>query len=110
MKTEHSIIVGAIKCPKCKEVIYSRARHDMRSCSCGEVAVDGGFDYLKVSYKKKAPSTMQIRITATKKQLYDDWNNNKNKFGILKGKDAKEAEMKAIESGAAKRMFEPEEE
>jgi len=33
--------VSAICCPKCKNIIYSRARHDCRSCSCGEVYIDG---------------------------------------------------------------------
>ena len=40
--------VKAIKCLKCKDVIYSRAIHDFRWCSCGNMAVDGGFSYLKI--------------------------------------------------------------
>ena len=36
-----------IHCPKCGEDIYSNSRHDFVSCQCGEVFVDGGFDYLR---------------------------------------------------------------
>ena len=37
-----------IKCKKCNDEIYSYHRHDFKWCKCGEVAVDGGDDYLKV--------------------------------------------------------------
>ena len=42
--------VQAIVCPKCGDTLFSRARHDFRYCSCGEVAVDGGFDYVRIVY------------------------------------------------------------
>ena len=32
-----------IKCPECKDVIFSRAKHDLHYCTCGKVFVDGGF-------------------------------------------------------------------
>jgi len=32
-----------IKCPKCKDVIFSRAKHDLHYCTCGKVFVNGGF-------------------------------------------------------------------
>ncbi len=34
-------------CRSCGEVIESLHRHDMVYCSCGKVAVDGGYDYHK---------------------------------------------------------------
>jgi len=34
--------VKIYQCPKCKEWVYSRARHDFKQCSCGVLAVDGG--------------------------------------------------------------------
>ena len=40
------MIVNAIQCPRCGDTIYSRTRHDYRSCSCGSVSIDGGFDYM----------------------------------------------------------------
>ena len=39
-----------IMCNHCKQVIRSKHRHDMKWCSCGKVAIDGGNDYVKVSF------------------------------------------------------------
>lgn len=39
--------VKGIECPKCKDRIWSRHRHDFRKCKCGAVFVDGGRDYLR---------------------------------------------------------------
>ena len=41
------ILRNAIKCNLCGTQIESRAIHDLQRCSCGQVAVDGGKDYLK---------------------------------------------------------------
>jgi ssDNA-binding Zn-finger/Zn-ribbon topoisomerase 1 len=82
--------ITAIKCPKCRDIIFSRARHDFHWCSCGEIAVDGGFDYLKVSYKTASPERIAIEVKETKKELYDDWNFTKDKFGLIKEKVAKD--------------------
>ena len=76
--------VIAIKCPKCKDTVYSCARHDFRQCSCGQVAIDGGFDYVKVI---GVVVPKQLEIDATRKDLFDDWNKNKKrKYGLIKGK------------------------
>lgn len=40
---------NAIYCKKCDEVIYSKYRHHMHSCSCKSVSIDGGRDYMKVA-------------------------------------------------------------
>lgn len=42
----------AIKCPKCKEILYSLNRHHYHTCSCGGVSVDGGKDYFRCGFKK----------------------------------------------------------
>lgn len=39
------------KCLKCKSVIESFHRYDFVSCSCGEISLDGGTDYLRVLAK-----------------------------------------------------------
>lgn len=84
--------ITAIKCPKCRDTIFSRARHDFHWCSCGEIAVDGGFDYLKISFKKEMPSQIALEVEETKKELFDDWNFGKDKFGLIKEKVEKTAE------------------
>ena len=47
--TRYKIIRNSVKCLKCNEEIESTHRHDFKFCSCGNVAVDGGKDYLKRS-------------------------------------------------------------
>ena len=39
------MIRNAIRCKKCLDVIESVHVHDMRWCSCGQVAIDGGLEY-----------------------------------------------------------------
>ncbi|MBR6081246.1 MAG: hypothetical protein IKP60_13975 [Treponema sp.] len=83
------ITVNTIKCPVCGDRIYSRAHHDMHYCSCGAVAIDGGFDIVKISAKHEIDinslhcEPFEIK-EATQKDLYDDWNNRKNKYGTIK--------------------------
>lgn len=45
------IIHNRIRCKSCGDVIESVHVHDFKWCSCGAVAVDGGHDYLKRSFK-----------------------------------------------------------
>ena len=82
--------VHAIQCPKCFDIIYSRARHDCHHCSCGSCMIDGGFDYQRGGFDPKVgePISVVKIIKATKKELYDDWNkfNSPNKFGTIKQK------------------------
>jgi len=80
--------IKALKCPKCGDLVYSRARHDFRSCSCHCVSVDGGFDYCKYSVKPEYVNRLEfvdIEVEATKTDLYVDWNRGKGKFGLIKG-------------------------
>ena len=77
--------VNAIVCPKCGDTLYSRARHDYRNCTCGEVVVDGGFDYLRVAYKKKDPKRVEVWVDASIKDLYRDWNLSEDKYGLIRG-------------------------
>lgn len=45
------IVKNAIRCKYCGEVIESKSIHDYKYCSCKSVAVDGGHEYLKRSFK-----------------------------------------------------------
>jgi hypothetical protein len=65
----------------------------MRYCKCGDVAVDGGFDYTKACFKGPFPKTYSIEIDATKSELYSDWNNYQNQFGLI----LKEQRMPSLE-------------
>ena len=44
---ERKLTRNAVKCLKCNDVIESVHRHDFRYCTCGNIAVDGGLDYLR---------------------------------------------------------------
>ena len=38
---------NAVRCKLCNDEPESKHRHDFRYCKCGNVAVDGGKDYLR---------------------------------------------------------------
>ena len=38
---------NAVLCLRCNTEIVSEHRHDFKFCPCGNIAVDGGTDYLK---------------------------------------------------------------
>ena len=76
--------VNAIKCKKCGDIIFSRSVYDCHPCSCDDIFIDGGFDYLRIGWKgKNPPKSFEIEINATKEELYSDWANRKNKFGVI---------------------------
>lgn len=72
-------------CFKCKTFNYSRAVHDFHPCSCGNIHVDGGRDYFKISYESSLEFGIDNKeINASEKELYQDWNKSEEKFGIIK--------------------------
>ena len=42
-----TIKINKIKCKKCGSIIESKDINDFKKCSCGAVAIDGGYEYLK---------------------------------------------------------------
>ena len=45
--SQRRITRNAAKCNACGDEIESKSRHDFVTCTCGELHVDGGLDYLK---------------------------------------------------------------
>lgn len=80
--------VFAIRCPECGDIIYSRAQHDFHYCSCNYVFIDGGFEYSRFGAKSLDNiAQLEIDVKTTKENLYKDWSESINKFGIVrKGK------------------------
>lgn len=79
--------VKGIKCPYCKEIIYSRARHDFKRCSCGKIFIDGGRDYIRYGSTKDIINDIEIyeiELDVTEINLINDWNNYKKKYGCIK--------------------------
>jgi len=46
---DYRILRNSAKCLECNEEVVSQHRHDYVKCSCGNITVDGGKDYLKRS-------------------------------------------------------------
>lgn len=44
---------NAIRCLRCNTEAESTHRHEMKSCACGLVSVDGGLDYNRVTWKEE---------------------------------------------------------
>ena len=88
MSNKGCVKVNCIQCPECKDIIYSRARHDYHGCTCGKVQIDGGFCYLKFGWNPSIPRPKPFKkfIKSSKFNLYADWNLMKNKFGTIKEK------------------------
>jgi len=62
------IIRNSAKCLNCNEEVESKHRHDFARCSCGNIAVDGGRDYLKRSFGSLGP----IEDTSITEDIADD--------------------------------------
>jgi hypothetical protein len=80
--------VQAIECLVCGDTVYSRATHDYRKCTCGRVAIDGGRDYTRVLYEREVNGVVKakskiLKLNVTEKELYDDWNQRIDKYGIV---------------------------
>lgn len=59
------LILNAIQCQSCKEIIVSRHRHDFKSCKCGNVSVDGGLEYKRRSFKEDGDYVERCAYTYT---------------------------------------------
>ncbi len=42
-----NIWLNRVQCDTCKDILTSNNRHDYKTCSCGQVGVDGGSWYLR---------------------------------------------------------------
>jgi hypothetical protein len=59
--------VNGIVCPVCLDVLWSRSRHDFRSCTCRYCFVDGGRDYLR--YGAGCPETGELLAGMPKAEI-----------------------------------------
>lgn len=42
-------IINKVRCKKCNDIIESKFTHDMVSCRCKAISVDGGNEYQKLT-------------------------------------------------------------
>lgn len=74
------MIVDAVKCNVCSDLIYLRSQKDMRWCSCG-----GTFLMYPLALYEEEFDLKKIDIQHTEQELYDDWNLDIDKLGIILG-------------------------
>jgi len=53
-------MVHRAKCRLCSSIIQSKHMHDLVICSCGEISVDGGFDYFHASVKSDTSNLLIV--------------------------------------------------
>jgi hypothetical protein len=73
--------IRAIRCPNCRDIIYSRALHDFRECSCKSIYIFGGLEI--PTYGRGMPE-VELDLDVTRQELYDDWNEGKDKLGLIR--------------------------
>jgi hypothetical protein len=56
------ILSNQVHCNLCGDEPFSGNRHDYVACKCGNVAVDGGMDYLKRTFNTTDYRDMSIEI------------------------------------------------
>jgi hypothetical protein len=49
-----------VKCLKCNDIIESMHRHDFVWCSCGNIFIDGGNDYMRFGGRGLDDDTFQF--------------------------------------------------
>lgn len=62
--------IYSIECQECKDIIWSRHRHDFNKCKCGACSVDGGRSYFKIGWlpDKLKPVTKLVDIIVNVKE------------------------------------------
>lgn len=102
---EVKIEVNAIECNNCRDIVFSRALHDYRTCSCGACSIDGGLDYCRLS-GTNFTGPFKLKITQTKQELFDDWNKSEDRYGLIKNKKYKYWEQENTGYGRTVEMSE----
>ena len=59
--------VSAARCLECRDVVYSKGRHHVETCTCGNINVDGGDAYFKLSFRPGSKyRTLKINLLTNK--------------------------------------------
>lgn len=65
------IIHNRCKCSLCGDIIESKHRHDFVACKCEAIFTDGGKDYIRRGYYKKAAKIIDMSVFAP--YSYEEW-------------------------------------
>ena len=78
------MLIKAVECKECKDIVYSRTEDDFRECTCGLIGATGGVKYFKViAAASAAYEVKKINIKITLDKLYEDWYNMKDDYGLI---------------------------
>lgn len=82
------MIVQAIKCYKCGDILYSRCASDFHYCTCNTCYVDDGPGVGRIGAPEieKIGRTI-VNLAAGRGDLYDDWNDLGQAYGLVQGED-----------------------
>jgi hypothetical protein len=88
VKRINNMKIQGIRC-YCGRVLFSRARHDFRYCTCGECYVDGGFDYIRCGWTngKPSPKVVSFELDVESSEIYKDYNLSIDGYGIIEVAD-----------------------
>lgn len=78
------MMITAIVCMHCKDILFSRTEDDTRVCSCGQSCVKGGTTNPQIGYKQLVPITITWETSATHHELFLDWAKNIDQYGLVK--------------------------
>ena len=82
------IVVNQVRCLKCGDTPFSAHVHDFKYCKCGNIAVDGGQDYLRRvgnldnSYEEMSFSLPDEVVKRCKDAVQWGLESNRNELGI----------------------------
>ena len=86
------MLIKAVECKGCKDIVYSRTEDDFRECTCGLIGASGGVKYFKVTAAASAAYEIKkINIKTTLDKLYEDWYNMRDEFGLILPETKKQA-------------------
>ena len=104
------IIENRVVCNNCQDDIFSKNRHDMVTCKCGAISVDGGQEYLRrvgairefTDFSWELPDELYNACAQT---VEDAINTNRNKFGIANAVMRKLREAGRVVAEHEQRIF-----
>ena len=88
------MLINAVECKECGDIVYSRTEDDLRKCSCGRVEVTGGHAFFKhYAVPQTEYEVKKINLKVTLEQLYEDWDIMGEKFGLISCEESKQESL-----------------
>ena len=70
------IVKNQAQCLACNDIVESKSGHDFRTCSCGNLSVDGGKNYLRRAFKEN-DTWIELSETFQEERQPYEWENSK---------------------------------